>query len=249
MILTERKTNGDLETAALQVSFYHYALEKLISGDELFPWEALWRCCNLDPDLALPNETLHWIAERTRERPELGAIRHARTLKDLASILDETIRELVPADTTIQQWIATPANRTSAAIFNRAHKTQFHYVQYDPQMVDSSLQTALNFWQSRKLPSGPLADGDRICGYVIIIDTFKCYLSTDRCLVAANIEIRVPQGSRLATNQIFLDSHSRNVEGNKHQRRGVIPNRGYAEEIYPHEVETETALQVQIERA
>jgi hypothetical protein len=164
MILTERKTNGDLETAALQVSFYHYALEKLISGDELFPWEALWRCCNLDPDLALPNETLHWIAERTRERPELGALRRAGTLKGLASILDETIHELVPADTTIQQWIATPANRTSAAIFNRARDTQFRLVQYDWQWIGSSLQTALDFWQARKRASGPLTNRARICG-------------------------------------------------------------------------------------
>ena len=145
MILTENKTNADLETAVLQVSLYHYALEKLISRDKLSPWEALWRSCNLDPDLALPDATLHWIAERTRERPELSALCCAKTLKDLTSILGETIRELVPADITIQQCIATPANRTPAANLNRARNAQFRHVQYDPHKVDSSLQTALDF--------------------------------------------------------------------------------------------------------
>jgi hypothetical protein len=164
MILTEKKTNADLETAALQISLYHYALEKLISGGTLFPWETLWRCCNLDSDLALPSETLHWIAERIRERPELCALYSARTLRDLTSILGETIRELVPADNMIQQWIATPANRTSAAILNRARNTQFRDVQYDSQKVDASLQTALDFWQARRRPSGPLANRARVCG-------------------------------------------------------------------------------------
>jgi len=164
MVLTEEKTNADVETAALQVSLYHYALEKLISRGKLFPWETLWRCCNLDPDLALPNEMLHWITGRTRERSELSALCRARTLKDLSSILEETIRELVPADTTIQQWIATPANRTSTANFNRARNTQFHHVQYDSQRIDSSLQTALDFWQARKRPSGPLTKRARVCG-------------------------------------------------------------------------------------
>ena len=164
MILTEKKTNTDIETAALQVSLYRYALEKLISGDKLFPWEALWQCCNLDPDLALPNETLYWIAERIRERSELSALSRARTLRDLASILGETIRELVPADITIKQWIATPANRTSAATLNRARNTQFRHVRYDSQIIDSSLQTALDFWQARRRPSGPLTNKARVCG-------------------------------------------------------------------------------------
>lgn len=162
--LTEKKTNAnDLETATLQVSLYRYALEKLISRDRFFPWEALWRCCNLDPDLALPNETLQWITERTRERPGLSALCRVKTLKDLASILDKMIRELVPADTKFQQLIATPANRTSTATLNRARNAEFRYVQYDSQRVDSSLQTALDFWQSRRLPSGPLTNGARVC--------------------------------------------------------------------------------------
>jgi len=164
MILTEKKTNADLETAVLQVSLYRYALEKLISGDKLFPWEALWRCCNLDPDLALPPETLHWIAERIRERSELSALCRARTLRDLASILGETIRELVPADITMQQWIATPTNGISAATLNRARNTQFTHLQYDSQKVDFSLQTALDFWQARRRPSGPLTNRARVCG-------------------------------------------------------------------------------------
>ena len=164
MTLTESKTNADLETAVLQVSLYHYALEKLISGDKLFPWEALWKCCNLDPDVPLTDATLYWIAERTQERSELSAICRARTLKDLASILGETIRKLVPADITIQQRIATPANRTSAGILNRARNTQFRHVEYDSQKVDSSLQTALDFWQARRCPSGPLTNRARVCG-------------------------------------------------------------------------------------
>ena len=164
MILTESKTNADLETAVLQVSLYHYALEKLISGDKLFPWEALWQCCNLDPDVPLTDATLHWIAERTQERSELSALRRAKTLKDLASILGETIHKLVPADITIQQRIATPANRTSAGILNRARNTQFRHVEYDSQKVDSSLQTALDFWQARRCPSGPLTNRTRVCG-------------------------------------------------------------------------------------
>ena len=164
IILTEHKTNADLETAVLQVSLYHYALEKLISRDKLFPWEALWRCCNLDPDLALTNATLYWIEERTRERPEISALRRAKTLKDLASILGETIRKLVPTDITIQQQIATPANRTSAGVLNRARNTQFRHVEYDSQKVDTSFQTALDFWQARRCPSGPLTNRARVCG-------------------------------------------------------------------------------------
>ncbi len=198
LILTENKTNAVLETAVLQVSLYHYALEKLISGDRLFPWEDLWR-----PDLALTNATLDWIVERTRERPELSALCRAKTLKDLTSILGETIRKLVPADTTIQQWIATPANRTSAAVLNRARNTQFRHVQYDSHKVDSSLQTALDFWQARRCPSGPLTNKARVCGYDITIEMTKCGLCTELVLVAANIEIRV---MRATSNPLVLDS-------------------------------------------
>jgi hypothetical protein len=165
MILTERKTSAKgLETAALQVSLYHYALERLISRDKQFPWEALWECCNLDPYSALPTDTLQWIEERTRERSELSALCRARTLKDLVSILDETIREFTPADTTIQQRIATPVNRYSTAFLNRARNTQFHFVHYDLNRLDSSLRTALDFWQSRRFPSGPLTNRTRVCG-------------------------------------------------------------------------------------